>query len=66
MTTLSIQDRANGAGIGFPKLEFCVGSRVKLTRNFSPSNGLYKGSVGTVLGFGFPSGTRIANMVISS
>ena len=48
------QDKYHGRGIGLNKLDFCVGSPVRCTRNLCTMAGLYQGARGVVVGFGFP------------
>ena len=45
------QDKYHGKGI---KLDLCVGSQVRCTRNLYTMVGLYQGARGAVVGFGFP------------
>ena len=50
------RERYQGKGIGINRLDLCVGSRVRITRNLCTMLGLYQGALGTVVGFGYQSG----------
>ena len=47
------QDRHRGTGIGLPKLNICIGSRVRFTRNHCTQLGIFQGSIGTVVRIGY-------------
>ena len=49
------KDLPHGRGCGLNKQHFCVGSRVRVSRNICTDAGLYQGAKGTVVGFGIPT-----------